>query len=106
MYTRILKILRGYDSAELSDADRERIADEVRAEVEKVVSAVPRPVREGGVPFLTFNGVAPRDVTPMPVFNNQYIQMTEGYVDVETLPLAGEPPDRAPRCRVQEHQRA
>ncbi len=87
LYTRILKILRGYDSAELSDADRERIADEVRAEVEKVVSAVPRPVREGGVPFLTFNGLAPRDVLPVPAFNNKTIPMVEGYVDVETLQL-------------------
>jgi len=87
LYTRILKILRGHDAAGLSDGDRERIAEQVRGEVEKVVGSVARPAAEGGVPFVTYNGLSPRDVLPVPSFNNKTIPMVEGYVDVEKLQL-------------------
>jgi hypothetical protein len=87
LYTRIVKILRGHDADGLTDAERERIADEVRAEVEKVVSSVERPKKTGGLELITHNGLTPRPVVPVPTFNNKAIPMTEGYVDVEKLQL-------------------
>src|SRR3954453_14556488 len=61
LYTRILKILRGHDGTELTHGESERIADEVRAEVEQVVSSVERPPGEGGLSFITHNGLSPRE---------------------------------------------
>jgi hypothetical protein len=87
LYTRILEILRGHDAAGLSDEDRGRIAEEVRVEVDKVVASVDRPPAESGVPFVTYNGLSPRHVLPVPAFNNKTIPMVEGYVDVEQLKL-------------------
>lgn len=87
LYTRILAILRGHNAAGLSEEDREQIAEDVRAEVEKIVSSVDRPATATGVPFVTHNGLKPRDVLPVPTFNNKPIPMVEGYVDVEKLQL-------------------
>ena len=87
LYTRILKILRGHDGTELTDEGSDRIADEVRAEVDKIVSSVERPRGEGGLSFITHNGLSPREVLPVPSFNHKTIPMVEGYVDVETLQL-------------------
>ena len=87
LYTRILKILRGHDAEGFTDADRARIADEVRAEVEKVVSSVKRPKKTGGLELITHDGLEPRGVLPVPSFNNKTIPMVEGYVDVEQLQL-------------------
>jgi hypothetical protein len=44
-------------------------------------------VNGGPLKLVERNGLNPHPVTPVPVFNNQYIPMTEGYVDVETLDL-------------------
>lgn len=87
LYTRILTILRGHDAATLSVRDREQIAEDVRAEVEKIVASVKRPAAKGGVVFVKHNGLDPRDVLPVPTFNNKAIPMVEGYVDVEGLQL-------------------
>jgi hypothetical protein len=87
LYTRILKILRHHDADELADFERERIADEVRAEVEKVIASVDRPKATGGLELITHNGLTPRDVVPVPTFNNKPIPMVEGYVEVDKLQL-------------------
>lgn len=86
LYTRVIKILRG---AEGVDVEGDTVvAAQIRREVEAVVGSVRRPrVNGGGLTFVERNGLTPHAVTPIPVFNNQYIPMTEGYVDVETLDL-------------------
>lgn len=84
LYTKILEILHSADAAGMSDAERRRIA----SDVEELVSAVARPVpieRQGYVDFIEMNGLAPRAVAPVPIFNGKPVAMTEGYVDVEKL---------------------
>lgn len=87
LYTRILAVLRGHSVEDLTGRERLEIAEQVRAEVEAIVASVKRPAAEGGVPFVTYNGLAPREVVPVPTFNNKAIPMFEGYVDVEKLQL-------------------
>ena len=41
----------------------------------------------GGLTFHSRNGLSPRPVVPVQTFNSQPIMLTEGYVDVTTLPL-------------------
>jgi hypothetical protein len=86
LYARVIKILRAAEGIDVEDdAD---VAEQIRREVETVVRSVKRPRANGdGLTFVERNGVAPHDVSPVPVFNNQYISMVEGYVDVETLDL-------------------
>jgi hypothetical protein len=86
LYTRVIKILR---TAEGIDVEGDTtVAEQIRREVEAVVSSASRPHVNGeGLTFVERNGLTPHAVTPIPVFNNQYISMTEGYVDVETLAL-------------------
>lgn len=84
LYTKVLAILRSVEADALTDDDRARIA----REVEDLIDAVPRPApisRPGLVDFVEMNGLAPRPVVPMPIFNNKAIAMTEGYVEVEKL---------------------
>ena len=78
LYTRILEILRGHDTAGLTALDREQIAETVRAEVEEIVASVKRPAAAGGVRFVQHNGLDPRDVLPVQTFNNKAIPMVEG----------------------------
>lgn len=87
LYTRILGILRAHNADELDNRERAEIADQIRAEVEEIVASVKRPPAEGGVPFITYSGLTPREVVPVPTFNNKAIPMFEGYVDVEKLQL-------------------
>jgi hypothetical protein len=90
LYTKILTVLRSCGRGRLSDAEQQRIATEVRNEVEGLVASVPRPTGEGEAPELELiekNGLKPHPVMPIPNFNGVNIPMEEGYVDVNTLPL-------------------
>ncbi|HEV2944000.1 MAG TPA: hypothetical protein VGX26_02660 [Solirubrobacteraceae bacterium] len=88
LYTRIFEILRGLDSDTLSDVDRLAVAEEVRREVEDVVTSVDRPHSSGDDDFFVdHNGLSPRRVLPTPTFNEKPVEMTEGYVDIERLKL-------------------
>lgn len=86
LYMRVIKILR---MAEGADAEHDAaVAEQIRLEVEAIVGSVRRPVaKRKGLVFVERNGLRPHQVTPVPVFNGQYIPMVEGYVDVETLDL-------------------
>lgn len=86
LYTRVIKILRAGDDADLETDGA--LAEQIRSEVEAIVGSVKRPsLKLKGLTFVEKNGLSPHDVTPIPVFNGQYIKMVEGYVDVETLDL-------------------
>jgi hypothetical protein len=86
LYTRVIKILRAAEGVDVEDDAA--VAEQIRREVDAVVGSVQRPrVDGGGLTFIERNGLTPHEVKPIPVFNNQYISMTEGYVDVETLDL-------------------
>lgn len=88
LYTRILEILHRHAGEQLSEDGRAALAEDVHRQVEAIVGSVKRPpAQTGGVPFVTRNGLAPRDVLPVPTFNGKAIPMTEGYVDVEKLAL-------------------
>lgn len=87
LYTRVIKILR---AAEGVDVDGDAgVAEQIKREVEAVVGSVARPRAKSGkkLELVERNGLVPHEVKPIPVFNNQYISMWEGYVDVETLDL-------------------
>jgi len=86
LYTRVIKILRAAEGVDVEDDAA--VAEQIRNEVEAVIGSIERPHANGGeLTFVERNGLTPHRVTPVPVFNNQYIPMTEGYVDVETLDL-------------------
>ncbi len=88
LYTRILEILHRHDGGDLSEVERAVLAENLQTEVERIVGSTSRPSSElTGVPFVTRNGLEPRDVVPVPTFNGKAIPMTEGYVDVEKLAL-------------------
>lgn len=89
LYTRILTILRAHDGGGLSADENAQLAADVRREVEEVVASVGRPatMAHGTLPFVEHNGLKPREVVPVPSFNDKTIPMTEGYVDVEKLAL-------------------
>jgi hypothetical protein len=89
LYTRILRMLRG-SGHDLDDEERLVLAEEVRAEVARLVAAVSRPeapARSTGLELVARNGMEPHTVTPVPIFNTTPIPMVEGYVDVTTVPL-------------------
>ena len=101
VYTRILTMLR-IRSRDLDETQQQALADDVRAEVARFVGSVgPRPQTAQGIqpemvrfpdPLVKLvlverNGLKPHVVSPVPIFNNMPIPMTEGYVDVNTLPL-------------------
>jgi hypothetical protein len=88
LYTRIIRVLRHRDGQDLSDTEREELAEEIREEVEKIVGATDRPAHDAsGIELVEYNGLKPRPVVPVPSFNDKIIPMTEGYVDVEQLKL-------------------
>jgi hypothetical protein len=89
LYTRILTILRAHDGGELSEPERAELAEQVKREVDEIVTSVARPPtpRSDGLPFVEHDGLKPRKVVPVPTFNDKSIPMTEGYVDVEDLAL-------------------
>lgn len=97
LFERILTILRttGRDlDAEQSAA----LADQIRAEAaalttirhargEQTAAEPDDTVVSGGLTFHSRHGLRPRPVLPVQTFNGQPIMLTEGYVDVSTLPL-------------------
>lgn len=97
LFVKILTILR--TSGRALDADEsDRIAAEIRAEAAELVArrrrttSDPAPggdelVVHGGLTFHSRFGLRPRAVLPVPTFNGHPIMLTEGYVDVTTLPL-------------------
>ncbi len=86
LYTRILEILRFHGAGDLDSRERAKLSEQVRAEVLSLVGSVDRPPATG-LEFVTRSGLKPREVVPIPSFNNKPIPMFEGYVDVETLRL-------------------
>lgn len=86
LFTRILVLLRthGHDT---DDAMRQRVLEEVRAEVERVVGQRHGEQRKRQLALVERNGVKPHPVTPVPTFSGQPIAMWEGYVDVRDLDL-------------------
>lgn len=86
LYTRILVIVRGADSATLTGTERTKMLDEIRQEAELLVAKKDRPgTAPKAVELIARNGLPVRDVRPMPYFNGTHVSMTEGYVDVLTL---------------------
>jgi hypothetical protein len=97
LFVRILTILRT-SGRQLDAAQNDAIAEQIRSEAAALVAARPRPARpiigageetivSGGLIFYRRNGLTPRPVVPTQTFNGQPVMLTEGYVDVTTLPL-------------------
>jgi hypothetical protein len=97
LFVRILTILRT-TGRQLDSEQSARVAEQIRSEAAVLVASRPRSVRVGATPggrpvvsggliFYSRNGLAPRSVIPVQTFNGQAIPLTEGYVDVATLPL-------------------
>jgi hypothetical protein len=87
LYTKILVLLRAPDG-ELAEGDRQKLAEEVRGEVEKIVTSVDRPSALATADFFVdHEGLEPRRVVPVPTFNEKPVEMVEGYVDIERLML-------------------
>ena len=101
LFTRILTILRTAGRG-LDDEGRQRVAAEIQAEAAAMVAArrqvspAPAVARgdrgeavlvQGGLTFYARHGLRPRPVLPVQTFNGQPVTLTEGYVDVTTLPL-------------------
>src|SRR5579862_4564446 len=95
LYRRLLGILRGVDSAELSVEDRAALVSEIDDEVKHIVNSVNRPTAPATTPvapptkieFVEKNGLQPHAVRPVPFYNGASVPMEEGYVDVEELTL-------------------
>jgi hypothetical protein len=105
LFVRILTILR--TTGRELDADRSAaLAEQIRAEAAALVAgrhrrrddvgaaadgtavgATDAPVVRGGLTFHSRFGLSPRPVLPVQTFKGQPIMLTEGYVDVTTLPL-------------------
>lgn len=96
LFVRILTILR--TTGRELDADHSAaVAQQIRAEAAALVAArptaahgttsVPRTTVRGGLTFYSRKGLSPRPVVPVQTFNGQPVMLTEGYVDVTTLPL-------------------
>jgi uncharacterized protein (DUF2267 family) len=111
LYRRVLGIVRAEDSADLDEESRRRLAAEIDSEVANLLLS--RSTTHSGEPTNGHNisdvgptdttpsmrerrdrvvqvsrmGMRPHDVVPTPVFNGLPVPMTEGYVDVETIPL-------------------
>lgn len=95
LFTRILAILR--TSAQNPDATGATgLAKQIRGEVEVLIEARSRrlaptgkgkAVVRGGLTFHERGGLSPRPVVPMQTFKGQPIMLTEGFVDVTTLPM-------------------
>jgi hypothetical protein len=87
LYTEILTILRSYDD-DLDESERKELAEEVRVEVEKIVTSVDRPPPADTEEFFVdHEGLEARPVVPIPTFNDKPVEMVEGYVDIERLKL-------------------
>lgn len=95
LFVRILTILRT-TGRDLDAGANARVAEQIRSEAQELVAArrptsvsAPRDevVVQGGLIFHNRFGLKPRPVLPVQTFNGQPIMLTEGYVDVTTLPL-------------------
>lgn len=94
LFVRILTILRT-TGRNLNADESASVAEQIRSEAQQLVArrtaAVHKPTDEtevrGGLTFHSRFGLKPRPVLPMQTFNGQPIMLTEGYVDVTTLPL-------------------
>lgn len=94
LFVRILTILRT-TGRDLDADESARVAEQIRSEANDLVSARPTRVSKsptetivrGGLTFHSRFGLKPRDVLPVQTFNGQPIMLTEGYVDVTSLPL-------------------
>jgi len=96
LYRRLLGILRGVDSADLSGNDRAALVAEIDEEVAHIVNSVERPAATAAtssvtpqtkIEFVEKNGLQPHPVRPVPFYNGASVPMEEGYVDVEDLTL-------------------
>lgn len=112
LYRRVLGIVRAEDSADLDEESRRRLAAEIDSEVANLLlsrsmTAPGGPTADGHgvtdvgptettasmrerrsrVALVSRMGVSPHPVVPTPVFNGRPVPVTEGYVDVETIPL-------------------
>ncbi|MGH2905900.1 MAG: hypothetical protein ACRDKI_03925 [Solirubrobacterales bacterium] len=89
LYVRVLKILRAADADGLSAKQRKALVKKIEREAEDAVASVKRPNsrKPGSLALTERNGLAPREVLPIPTFNEMAIPMQEGYVDVEDLRL-------------------
>ncbi|MHB1844815.1 MAG: hypothetical protein ACYCWW_08295 [Deltaproteobacteria bacterium] len=98
LFVRILTILRT-TGRDLDAGVSDRLAGQIRTEAAELVasrrarSATPATSKSaeiavrGGLTFHSRFGLTPRAVLPVPSFNGQPLMLTEGYVDVTTLPL-------------------
>jgi hypothetical protein len=96
LFERILTILRT-TGRELDAEQRAAVAQQIRAEAAALVAARATTARggpgavativRGGLTFHSRNGLTPRPVVPVQTFNGQAVMLTEGYVDVTSLPL-------------------
>lgn len=86
LYARIVRILRTQDG-EPGDDERDRLAEEIRREVDEIVASVERPPPPEDGFFVEHEGLEARRVVPTPTFNEKAVEMTEGYVDIERLKL-------------------
>lgn len=97
LFVRILTILRT-TGRELDAYESAAVAEQIRSEAAELVAArrqapsaaaaaADEIVEQGGLTFHSRFGLKPRAVLPVQTFNGQPIMLTEGYVDVTTLPL-------------------
>ena len=85
LFTRIVSMLRGYRDAGEAPA---AVVAEIKHHVERIL-AERRTTEPAAEPIVLQerNGLRPRKVIPVPTFNGQPVDLTEGYVDVTTLRL-------------------
>lgn len=99
LFVRILTILRT-TGRELDAAQSTVVADQIRAEAAVLTAGRTQrmdtsdtpasqgsTIVRGGLTFHSRYGLTPRAVLPVQTFKGQAIMLTEGYVDVTTLPL-------------------
>lgn len=112
LFTRIVAVLHN-DGVEPDEERRSRMASEVQAEVDSVLSSRPntegstvedkaveplQDAAEGGLEGITVpagarivlvprNGHKPRKVKPTPIFKGRQVEMVEGFVDITTINL-------------------
>lgn len=89
LYLKVLKILRAAGSEELTAKQRKVLVKQIEREAAEAVAAVKRPVnkKRDALDLAERYGLSPREVLPIPTFNDMPIPMKEGYVDIEDLRL-------------------
>lgn len=93
LYRRVLGIIRSEDASTLDGDERRRLAADIDAEVSSLVAdavstpPTTTPVLTGPPTLVPMFGLTPHPVSPTPIYNGRSVPMTEGYVDVTTIPL-------------------